>query len=39
MTDQKIEECRERLIDIKKMSESGERNKSYIELVGELEKY
>lgn len=36
MTDQEIEECRQRLIVIKKMPESGERNKAYIELATEL---
>jgi hypothetical protein len=36
MTDQRIEKCRQRLIDIRRMSDSGDRNKAYIELSAEL---
>lgn len=36
MTHREIAECRQRLIDIKGMSDSGERNKAYIELAAEL---
>lgn len=36
MIHKEIEACRQRLIDIKKMPNSGERNKAYIELEAEL---
>ena len=33
MTNQEIEKYRQRLVEIKKLSDSGERNKAYIDLI------